>query len=219
MPLIKRSAKPPPRWFFTASGILMISHFAYIVSRCMYQGRIEDIFWISHIGTLIGGFGAVFRNRLLISVALVSLAGHHGFWLLDTGTWLLTGDFLFGTTSYLQNADIYEWLQSSNHFFSMPLLLILAFYQQGIKKNAWVWSSLLFAFLIVLSFFISPGTSDVNCAHHLWPGLNALFPQGLDRLPPTLYIGSVIGINALGNYLPGYLILIFLLGKARDDDS
>ena len=149
----------------------------------------------------------------------MSLAGHHSFWLLDTLTWFFTGNFLFGTTSYLQDANIYGWLQSSNHFFSMPLLLILAFFQGGIKKNAWVWSSLLFAVLAVFSFFISPEASNVNCVHQLWPGLDKSFLAGLGLLPPVLYLGSIILINVLGNYLLGYLILILLLGVARNANS
>jgi len=219
MPLIKPRHKNPPPWLLLFSGILMISHFVYLVSRCIYEGKVEDIFWISHIVTFIGGLGAIIRNRLLISVALVSLAGHHSFWLVDTLSWLTTGSFIFGTTSYLQNSDIYEWIKSSNHFFSMPLLLVLAFFQGGIKRNAWVWSSIIFAVLAVLSFITSPEESNVNCVHQLWPGLDKSFLTVVDILPPELYIGAVILINVLFNYLPGYLILILLLGVARNDNS
>ena len=216
MPIIKQIPRNAPPGLFSLFGILMISHFIYLVLRCIYLGQVENILWVSHIGTLIGGIGAVAGNRLLISVALVSLAGHHGFWLFDTLAWLFTGEFLFGTTSYLKNADIHEWIQSSNHFFSMPLLMIMAFIQGGIKKNAWVWSSLLFSGLIVLSFFISTEIANVNCAHYLWPGLDALFPAGLDRLIPAFYLGSIIAINIMGNYLPVSLFLVLLFGVIRD---
>ncbi|MFC1883418.1 hypothetical protein ACFL2O_01495 [Thermodesulfobacteriota bacterium] len=197
----------------------MIGHFVYLVARCISEGTIEDIFWISHVGTFIGGVGAIFRSRFLVSVALVSLAGHHSFWLVDTLSWLFTDNFLFGTTSYLQDADIYEWLQSSNHFFSMPLLLILAFYQGGIRKHAWLWASLLFAVLAVFSFFISTKVSNVNCVHQLWPGLDKIFFVSLDTFPTPFYIGTIIMINALGNYMVTYLVLILILGVNRDEQS
>jgi hypothetical protein len=217
LPLIKRYHKSPPSWFFRLSGILMISHFIYLVFRCIYAGTPEDIFWISHIGTLIGGLGAIFRNSRLISVALVSLAGHHGFWLIDTLTWIFAGKFPFGTTTYLRNADVYGWLQSANHFFSLPLLLILAFFQGGIKKHTWVWSSILFALLAVMSFFISPASSNVNSVHQLWPGLDQSFLAGLNQLPSGKYVGTIILMNIITNYLPIYYILVLLLGIPQDN--
>ena len=195
----------------------MIGHFVYLASRSIYEGKVEDIFWISHIGTFIGGVGALFKNRFLISVALVSLAGHHCFWLIDTLSWLFTGNFLVGTTLYLQDAGVSEWILSANHFFSVPLLLILAFYQGGIKQHAWLWSSLLFAILAVLCLFISPKVSNVNSVHQLWPGLDGLFLGSFETLTKPFYLGVIIIINALGNYLVVYLVLILILGVARNE--
>jgi hypothetical protein len=196
----------------------MVSHFVYIVFRSANAGTPENILWISHVGTLIGGIGAIFQNGLLISIALVSLAGHHGFWLIDCLTWLISGKFPFGTTTYLRDADIYGWLQSSNHFFSLPFLLILAYFQGGIKKHAWAWSSLLFAILAVMSVFISPESSNVNSVHQLWPGLDQSFISGLDHHPPGIYVGAIILINMIGNYLPAYGILVLLFGITRNKD-
>ena len=217
LPLIKRYHKSPPSWFFLLSGFLLISHFGYLVFRCFYTGTPEDILWISHVGTLIGGLGAIFQNKLLISVALVSLAGHHVFWLIDTLTWLFTGKFPFGTTVYLKDAGIYGWLQSSNHFFSLPVLLILAYYQGGMKKHTWVWSSLLFALLSFMSFFISPESSNVNSVHQLWPGLDQSFLSGLNQLPSGLYVGAIILMNIIINYLPIYYMLVVFLGVTQNN--
>jgi hypothetical protein len=217
-PLIKRSDNSTPRCLQLLFGILMVSHFVFIAFRCGYAGTLENILWISHVGTLIGGIGAIFRNRLLISVALVALAGHHGFWLIDSLTWLFTGNFPFGTTTYLRDANIYGWLQSSNHFFSLPFLLILAFFQGGIIKHAWVGSSLLFALLAFMSVFISPESSNVNSVHQLWPGLDQTFISGLENYPPGIYVGTIILLNIIGNYLPAYWILVLLFGITRTKD-
>lgn len=218
LPLIKTTKKNTPTWLYRFIGLFMIIHFVFLAIRCFYKGEPENMLWISHVGTLIGGIGAMMQNRLLISIALVSLAGHHSFWMIDTFTWLFTGTFAFGTTTYLKDATILDWLQSANHFFSMPLLFILAYFQGGIKRHAWIGSSVLFALLAVLSFFISPVSSNVNSVHQLWPGLNASFLAGLDQLPPALYLGALILINTLGNYLPAYFILVLLIGICREED-
>ena len=122
-------------WVFSLFGWCMIGHFLFLAVCTFYRGTPEDMFWISHVGTLLGGLGAVFRNRRLISIAVVSLIGHHLFWLIDTLGWLLTGSFPFGTTGYLEGASPVDWLQSANHFFSVPFLLILAYRQDGVETQ------------------------------------------------------------------------------------
>lgn len=215
-PLIKTSKKDAPIWLYRFISVFMISHFVYLLIRCFYKGEPENILWVSHIGTLIGGIGAMMQNRLLVSVALVSLAGHHSFWMIDTFTWFFTDVFPFETTTYLNDASFFDWLQSANHFFSMPLLLILGYFQGGIRRHTWLGSSLLFVILVVLSFFISPVSSNVNSVHQLWPGLNTSFLTGLDQLPSALYIGALVLINTLGNYLPAYFIIVLLIGICSD---
>ena len=215
--IIKPYKKVIPLWLYRFIGVFMVSHFIYLSIRCFYKGEPENILWVSHIGTLIGGIGAITQSRLLISIALVSLAGHHSFWMVDTFTWFFTGSFPFGTTTYLKDAYVLDWLQSANHFFSMPFLLILGYFQGGIRRHVWAGSSLLFAILAVLSYFISPVSSNVNSVHQLWPGLDTSFLANLDQLPAALYIGALILINTMGNYLPAYIIIVLLIGTFNDD--
>jgi hypothetical protein len=106
-----------PAWFYAPFAWVMIGHFVYTFGRCFLRGTPADVFWVSHVGTLIGGLGALFRSRCVISIALVSLMGHLMFWLIDTFLWMVTGDFPFGTTTYLKDATLGDWLQSANHFF------------------------------------------------------------------------------------------------------
>ena len=196
-----------PMWVYTLFAWIMIGHFMYIFGRCFLKGTLADVFWISHIGTLVGGLGALFRSRLLISVALVSLFEHHFFWLIDTLVWIVTGDFPFGTTTYLKDAALGDWLQSSNHFFSVPVLLVLAYWLGGVEKNAWIWSTGLFAVLTIISAAWLPPEANVNSAHRLWPGLDQLHLAPLEHLPKGWYPVIVVALNGLGNYLPVNLLL------------
>ncbi len=196
-----------PAWLYTFFAWMMIGHFIYIFGRCVLRGTPADMFWISHVGTLIGGLGALFRSRFVMSIALVSLFGHHAFWLIDTLLWIVTGDFPFGTTTYLKDATLGDWLQSSNHFFSVPVLLFLAYWQGGVEKNAWIWSTFLFAALTLISAVWLPADTNVNSAHRLWPGLDQLHLAPLEQLPKGWYPVSVVALNGLGNYLPANLLL------------
>jgi hypothetical protein len=196
-----------PAWLYTLFAWVMIGHFIYIFGRCFLRGTPADVFWISHVGTLIGGLGALFRSRLVISIALVSLLGHHLFWLIGTLLWIVTGDFPFGTTTYLKDATLWDWLQSSNHFFSVPALLFLAYWLGGVERNAWIWSTILFATLTFISAAWLPAEANVNSAHRLWPGLEQLHLAPLEQLPRGWYPIIVVALNGLGNYLPANLLL------------
>jgi len=212
---MKKDKQDAPKWLYPVLGWTMTGHFVYLVFRCFSNGTPEDLLWTSHVGTLVGGLGLLFKNRLLISLSLVSLLGHHSFWLLDTLTWLISGHFLFGTTAYLKDANMWEWLQSANHFFTVPSLLLIVFLEGEIKPYMWVWSAALFTLLITISYQFTPPASNVNCAHGLWPGLDQTLLAGLDQLHSLVYLASIILLNAFGNYLPVYLILVFFLKKER----
>jgi hypothetical protein len=196
-----------PMWVYRLFASVMIGHFIYLFGRCVLRGTLADVFWISHIGTLIGGLGALFRSRFLISIALVSLLAHHMFWLIDTSVWIFTGDFPFGTTTYLKDAALGDWLQSANHFFSLPALLFLAYWRGGVEKNAWIWATVLFAVLTIISAVWLPPDANVNSAHRLWPGLDQLHLAPLEQLPKGWYPIIVVALNGLGNYLPANLLL------------
>ncbi len=185
----------------------MIGHFIFLAVRVLLNGTPEDLFWISHVGTLIGGIGALFKNRSLISIALVSLLGHHLFWLYDTSGWLISGQFPIGTTAYLRDATFGDWLQSANHFFSVPFLLISAYRQGGVEKHSWIWSTAIFACLLFLSFFFLSPMANINSAHRLWPGLDQTYLAIVEHWSWWWYLLSLVGLNGLGNYLPSNLIL------------
>lgn len=199
-----------PERIYALLGWMMIGHFIFILGRCFLRGTFADVFWISHVGTLIGGFGALFRNRFLISLALVALLGHHFAWLFDTVTWLISGHFPLGTTTYLKDATLGDWLQSSNHFFSVPALLLLAYWQGGVEKTAWLWSTGLFAILAFISQNWLPPSANVNSAHRLWPGLDQMMLAQLQQLPKGWYLTSIVALNGFGNYLPANLLLRFV---------
>lgn len=199
----------------TVLGWGLIGHFAFVLARSTYLGVPENVLWICHFGTLVGGLGVCLQNRRLISLALVICFGHHAFWVIDTLSWLITGRFAVGATAYLQNYSLGGWIQSANHFFLVPVLVVAAVMQGGIDKHAWVRSSLLFIVLIAISLFLLPPASNVNCAHRPWPGLEPLILHfvSLDPFSSARYVLFITVATVFGNYLPTNLVLGYAVSK------
>ncbi len=205
----------PSSRIYPVLGWILIGHFAFVLGRSVYLSVPENALWICHLGTLIGGLGACLRDRRLISLALVICFGHHVFWVFDTLSWLITGRFAVGATAYLQNRSLGGWIQSVNHFFVVPVLIILAVMQGGIDKHAWIWSSLLFLLLIAISLLLLPPASNVNCAHQPWPGLEPLVLHfvSLDPFSSVRYVLFIAAATVFGNYLPTNLVLNYAISK------
>ncbi|MBE0535043.1 MAG: hypothetical protein IH624_05175 [Phycisphaerae bacterium] len=196
-------------------GSILLGHFAYTLGRCLYLGTPETVLWISHVGTFIGGLGACLRNRFLISLALVMCFGHHAFWVFDTFSWWLTGKFAVGATAYLQSYGISGWIQASNHFFTVPALLVLSVRGRGVQRHAWVGAGVLFLLLALISRLLLPPASNVNCVHAPWPGFESFISHfvPLDPVSPASYIFFITAITILGNYLPANVALTFMVSK------
>ena len=205
----------PSSRIYPVLGWILIGHFTFSLGRSLYLGAPENALWISHLGTLIGGVGACLQNRRIISLSLVICFGHHAFWVFDTLSWLITGRFAVGATAYLQNRSLGGWIQSANHFFTVPALLVLAVLQGGIDKHAWIWSSLLFLFLVLISLLLLPPASNVNCAHQPWPGLEPLILHFVSLSPfsSARYILFITAATIFGNYLPTNLVLNYAISK------
>jgi hypothetical protein len=196
-------------------GSILIGHFVFTLCRNLFLGTPEQTLWISHIATLIGGIGAFMANRFLISLALVTCLGHHLFWLIDTTTWFMTGTFAVGATAYLQNYGIAAWIQSSNHFFLGPSLLVLAILKGSVEKYAWIWATVLSLFLMMISWLFLPIESNINCAHKPWPGFETLILPfvGTDEFSWLRYLFYITLFTAFCNYLPTNLILSYTIPK------
>jgi hypothetical protein len=206
------------KWFCPVLGAIMLSHFVFCLYRFTSLGNPGGVLWISHICTLIGGIGACLRNRFLISVALVACFGHHLFWMGDIFSWLLTGKFAVGVTSYLEHAGFGAWVQSSNHFFLVPMLLVLAALHGPIDKYAWIGAAGLFTCLVAISLVFLPSASNINCAHGPLPGLAPLitFMAGQSVLSGGQYVAFIIAFTTLANYLPANLFLRWAFSRYSD---
>jgi hypothetical protein len=213
--LYHKSGQYDRSWIFSTIGFVMIAHFTFTLCRNVYLGTPEQVLWVSHVATLIGGIGACLRNRFLVSLALVTCFGHHLFWLVDTVTWLITGSFAFGATAYLKSYGLIAWIQSSNHFFLVPSLFVLAVFQGHIEKYTWIWATVLSLSLVLISLIFLPVESNINCAQKPWPGFETIILPfvGTGHLSLVRYLTYITIFTTFCNYLPTNLVLSFIIPK------
>lgn len=193
----------------------MIGHYVLVFVLYLHQGALEKVLWMCHFGTLIGGVGAFMRNRWVISLGLVACFGHHMFWVVDTVPYLFTGRFLVGATAYMQGGGPGAWLQSCNHFFTVPALLTLVILKGGLEKRAWIWCAAIFVVLVIISLLFLPPESNVNCVHRPWPGLKRLVENvpGLTPFSLTRYVVFITAANIVANYMLANIVLAYVVSK------
>lgn len=172
---------------------------------------------MSHFGTLIGGIGILLTSRGLVSVALVCLLEGHLVWASDIASKWLTGHRWLGITFYLDKASWADWLQTLNHFFSVPALLFVAYTQTGIKRGAWKGAAFLYAFLLIISATLLPPHANVNSARGLWSGLERTPLGRLNSLPVPLYLASLVVLNIALSFWPSNWLLWRLSQRVSRD--
>jgi len=191
---------------------LLLGHFLFVTFRSLASGHPENLLWLSHAATLIGGLGILFGHRRMVCVALVCLLEGHLLWISDiVGKWI-TGTRWLGVTLYLDRADWADWVQSMNHFLAVPALLFTAITRTGVDRKAWVSAACLFAVLAAVSAFL-PAESNINSAHRVWEGLDQTVVGHLNALPPALYVAAVVVLNVIGSFWPSNWLLYRLLRR------
>ncbi len=208
---------PARRAFLLAGGALLLAHFSFTVFRACFTGHPEDLLWASHAGTFLGGVGAITRKTKFVSVALVLLLTPHAMWMLDVAGRLILGRYPLGLASYLETTDWWEKLQSANHVFTVPVMLASAWILGGVERRAWWASGALLAVLTLASAVFCPAASNVNLAHHIWPGLDRTPFRFLELLPRGFYLASVLALNILGNHWPVNAVLTCILPLRREE--
>jgi len=186
--------------FFRFAGGLLVVNFLWVVVSRVWEGKAEELAWLSHVGTLAGGVGLLLRSDYLVSLALVSLFLFHGIWIVDGTAWLLTGTFPLGAVYYLAEHNWFQFLATIHHFYVLPLLLAWLFWRRRLHPQAWVGASALFAVLVLFSAFFLPTGPNVNSAHAVWPGVDRTFFGHANRLPKVIYVPALILASAFANF-------------------
>jgi len=145
-----------PRWVGVVLFVVLVLH--AVIAKMPY-GLLPEMFFACHIATAIVAIGALFQFRSLV---LFGFSFHIG-----AGLWGYLFDLIATHTT--------TWTSVLVHL----LPLAVGFYEvRRAEMPKWTpWASFAFLFsMVVLAYFVTPPSLNVNLAHKPWPPVARLMP-------------------------------------------
>ena len=156
----------PKEAFLTIIGILsiLLSIIGIIVN--IRAETHYNLVWFCNHTSLILGLAFIFRSSFWITAQLNIGFFPQLFWSIDFLSKLLFNRFIFGFTDYMFSPyyDKALYILSWNHIFIMPIALVVLYFLNTPRKDAWKGSLLHSILLIPLSYMFAPDL-NLNCMH------------------------------------------------------
>jgi len=196
-------ARPAGRWL----GLLLLAHFAAVVTIKCAQGRSPELLWLSHLTLALTALSLLTGRDRLARIALTAIAIPHLLWLGDAAWIFVAGRSPLHITAYLQHATPADWAATAHHFYLLPLLGLTLHRRSGWNRidalGAWAMIALAFSLAQTLS---SPA-ENVNYAHGLLGSLRHPLLDWINTAPPIAFALSYLAITAIIVVLPGSVIV------------
>jgi len=147
-------------WIFLILGITPFLTFI-VFSNPHYAA------WFSNHTFIILGLALLFRSPFWAFAELCLGAIPELIWSIDFLTKLLTGNHLWGTTSYMFKNGGFDWLHlySLQHILFIPAAIYAIYLLKGPVKQAWLGSITHGAAMWGVSFGFSP-EFNINCVYY-----------------------------------------------------
>ena len=137
-----------------------------------------------------------------VSVALLELV-----WIVDFLIRLTTGYRLVGIADYMFHADKPLLVRALSLFHVLlPFMLVWLVYRLGYDRNAWMAQTVLAWVVLLLCFFCTEPSKNIN-----WVFGFGKQPQTL--IPPGIYLVLLMAAFPVCVYLPTHLALRALMPK------
>ncbi len=125
----------------------------------------RNFLFLCNIGVILTAIGLILRSRLLVSSQAVAAPIIALVWAVDAGWKVLTGDFLYGGTSYMWDPayPLFARLLSLYHL-AWPLLLWWLLRRIGYDRRGWALQSLIAALAMLAGRLFAPMAENINFA-------------------------------------------------------
>ena len=132
-----------------------------------YTWRSTQIFWMCYITLFLIGFGIIRRDGSLIASQLSIIVIPFIIWNIDFFSNLLTGNSIWGMTSYFFSRDfpIVSKFVTLQHLFTIPLAVIALWLIKLKRKDYWKISVLQAILVFLTSFIFATSLNNINCVY------------------------------------------------------
>lgn len=164
---------------------------------------VANFLWLSDIALVCTALAVLSENRLLASMPAIGVLPLEIAWTLD----FVSGGRLFRLTGYMFNARIPLWIRGLSLFhLALPPTLIWFLFTFGYDARALGLQIALTWIVLALSYALTDPAENINWA--FGPGDK---PQR--TLPPLVYLGLVMLVQAVAVIWPMHLLLDRLFGR------
>lgn len=144
---------------WTAWGALAVCFYAVHAAQYVVRRQAENALWVCHLGALLVGIGMIARQGVLSAIGTSWLIVGLPLWIYD----LKAGGEFVPTSVLTHGGGL--------------LLGLLGARRLGVPKGLW-WKSIVGLVPVYLaSRWLTPAASNVNLAHHVYPGFESVFPS------------------------------------------
>lgn len=149
-----------PRWGWLGALWLAV----YLPTYHHAYGAANFLF-LCNIGVILTALALIVRSRLLVSSQAVAAPVIALAWLVDVAWKLLTGEFLYGGTSYMWDPQypLPARLLSLYHV-AWPVLLWVVLRRVGYDPRGWALQALIAALAMLAGRWLAPAADNVNFA-------------------------------------------------------
>jgi hypothetical protein len=143
---------------------------------------VANFLWFSDLALLIGLAAMWLESPLLASMQAVSVLLLEVVWIIDFLVRLTTGKQVIGIAEYMFKSDEPLFLRGLSLFhLVLPFFLVWLVYALGYDSRAWILQIFLFWAVMLICFFFTKPSDNINWAHACRPDLHlpahALFPR------------------------------------------
>ncbi len=143
-------------------GLAAIAFYAFHAGYyLLVRHEPANVLWACHVASVLIGLGLIVGSPTLNAVGFLWLMVGIPLWVID----LATGGELLATSLF-------------THVGS-PIVGAVGLRRLGLPRGSWAWALVALFALHVLCRFVTPTRANVNLAHAIWPGWEALFPSHL----------------------------------------
>jgi len=199
---------------FKFLGLAFIAFYLFYVGLSIYDGVPELSLWFCITSALLFGIGLYYKNTLLLSATVVSSFIINLPLAIDLISYSLTGTLVIGSGSYVIALSPLRYIMTFYHIFLLVLPVYVIFLVKDFHKYAWLFSTLHYFLLSVLTLLVTTPENFVNFV--LGPAslgiFNFMYALKLNQIPYFVFNWIFVSVFI---FLTTHIVFMLIVKKLK----